>query len=816
MAAVLLLPLSLLGQSSGTVSTAGVSGLAGNAVNIPVSLSLKPGVSVDTLAFGVSVLANGSAPAVSGLQFTQDPSLPKPLTDNKFSPNAISIVWTSPLKPTLSGTQALGVVTMTIPALAVNGQSTYALRVTGASGALGNNSVVLVPGNDTTLTVGSTAPAIALNPSSLTFTAQAGGANPGDQSILVSNSGGGTLNWTAFTNGASWLSLTQASGTGNGTVIVSANISGLGAGNYSGAVQVSATGATDSPQTIGVTLTVSAPPPPPAIGLNLTSLTFTAQQGGASPGNQSVNIFNSGGGTLNWTAAVTSGSSWLSASPASGSNGGTLVVSVNASSLSAGSYSGAIQVSASGVANSPQTITVALTVTAAATPPAIALNPPSLTFNAAVGGTNPATQAVTITNSGGGTLTWTTSVTSGAWLSVSPGSGSTSGTAASPLTIGVNVSGLSAGTLTGSIQVAAAGASNTPQTVAVTLVLAASGATTIVLSPASLPFTAASGTNPATQTFQISNSTGTGSLGWTAVTSEVSGGTWLTVSPMTGVAPSTVTVSVSSASLAPGLYQGSVIVQASASSNATNPTLTLPVFLAVGAPTISANGVVNGASFSTNAVVSPGSIASLFGVNLAPSAINASTVPLPTTLMGTQVLVLGKPVPLFFVSPTQINFQMPAEATGSAVPVVVVWSGVTSSTATANLAPAVPGIFTTGSSGSGQAAALNQDNSANSAQNPAAAGSIVQIFATGLGATNPPAATGQPGGAAPNLNLTATPVVMIGGLPATVSFSGLAPGYIGLYQVNAQVPLGLSSSAATTLQIQINGQTSNTVTIAVR
>ena len=300
------------------------------------------------------------------------------------------------------------------------------------------------------------------------------------------------------------------------------------------------------------------------------------------------------------------------------------------------------------------------------------------------------------------------------------------------------------------------------------------------------------------------------------IPSTVTGGNWLSVSPTTGVAPSTVTVTVSSATLAKGAYQGSLIIQASSGSNATNSPQIVQVALAIDAPVAPANGIVNGASFSKDAVNSPGSIVSLFGTNLASGTASNAGLPLPTNLLGTQVLVSGKYfAPLFYVSPTQINFQMPTEAAGNPVSLVVISSGVTSLAAAVKMAPEIPGIFTATPGGTGQAAALNQDNSPNSAQNPAAAGSVIQIFATGLGVTNPAAATGQAGASSLPLNQTvSTPVVTIANQPATVSFSGLAPGFVGLYQVNAQVPAGLSGNVS--LQIQINEQSSNTATIAVR
>jgi uncharacterized protein (TIGR03437 family) len=146
----------------------------------------------------------------------------------------------------------------------------------------------------------------------------------------------------------------------------------------------------------------------------------------------------------------------------------------------------------------------------------------------------------------------------------------------------------------------------------------------------------------------------------------------------------------------------------------------------------------------------------------------------------------------------------------------VIFNGVSSLTTAVPVAPVTPGIFTSSGNGAGQGAVLNQDFSVNATRNPAAAGSAVMIYATGLGPTSPSFVTGQPGGTSPPNNTTETPVVSINGAPALVLFSGLAPGFAGEYQVNAIIPAGTPSGPAVSLQIQMGGRRSNTVTVAVQ
>jgi hypothetical protein len=133
-----------------------------------------------------------------------------------------------------------------------------------------------------------------------------------------------------------------------------------------------------------------------------------------------------------------------------------------------------------------------------------------------------------------------------------------------------------------------------------------------------------------------------------------------------------------------------------------NSPLSLNVGFAVSAPQISSGGVVGGASFS-GLSVSAGGILSLFGSGLSTATVSAGSVPLPTTLNNTQVLVNGVAAPLFFVSPFQINFAMPWEELGlTQVQITILSGGVASLSETVPIAPAGPGIFTTNSSGTGQ------------------------------------------------------------------------------------------------------------------
>jgi uncharacterized protein (TIGR03437 family) len=206
-------------------------------------------------------------------------------------------------------------------------------------------------------------------------------------------------------------------------------------------------------------------------------------------------------------------------------------------------------------------------------------------------------------------------------------------------------------------------------------------------------------------------------------------------------------------------------------------------------PAIAAGGIVNAASFLATEI-SPGSIISIFGSGFGAAVSVASTVPLPTSLGGTRVLINGIDAPLFAVTPTQINAQVPWQLHSPAITaanVEVVTSGGTSPARMIVFGDR-PGIFTTQQNGQGPGIITHANGALVTLANPAANNEVLVMYCTGLGAvTNQPASGGlSPSG--PLAVSVVTPNVTIGNLAARVLFAGLAPGYIGLYQVNVEVP----------------------------
>ena len=212
-------------------------------------------------------------------------------------------------------------------------------------------------------------------------------------------------------------------------------------------------------------------------------------------------------------------------------------------------------------------------------------------------------------------------------------------------------------------------------------------------------------------------------------------------------------------------------------------------------PMISAGGVVEAAQFQT--LVARGGISSIFGTNLADDVAIAADLPLPTELAGARVRVDGREAPLFFVSPNQINFQVPFEASSPGeVNVVVIRNGEESSPELASMAEFAPAVFINPNTGE-PIIQRHPDGALITAANPAKPGDVLIIFVTGIGGVSNPPATGAAAAASPLAQARVTPMVTVGGEGTQVFFAGLAPFFVGLGQVNIQLPESLTPMGAT-------------------
>ncbi len=239
-------------------------------------------------------------------------------------------------------------------------------------------------------------------------------------------------------------------------------------------------------------------------------------------------------------------------------------------------------------------------------------------------------------------------------------------------------------------------------------------------------------------------------------------------------------------------------------------------------PSINPAGVVNAASFTEP--LAPGAIASVFGVDLGVIEESSLIAPLPTMLAGATLIFNGSiPAPQYFGSPTQSNIQIPWELAGTSDASLTVQIGNTvSEAATVPLAEFSPGIFSMDQSGAGQGAVLISGTASlaaplgfNPNSRPVSRGEFLEIFATGLGAATNTPASGSPASGNPVSESITTPSVTVGGADVNVVFSGLAPNFVGLYQVNVPVPADGQSGPSVPVTLSVGGVESNTVTVAI-
>ncbi len=905
------------GSYTGQVS---VAASGGNPTAVAVTLEITAALNVSPSSLAFSAEAGGANPAEQAL-LVEDP-------------NDGNVEWTATvstsdggkwlfISPSSGATPNKIAVMVDIEGLAAG---SYMGEVSVSTS--GNNPTV-VP---VTLDLSGDS-VLKVSPSSLTFSAQVGGANPADQILLVLDSEGGAVSWTgtvSTSDAGKWLFISPSDGTTPNKIAVSVNIESLAAGSYTGEVSINPPDA--EPVVVAVTARVSALIVVPGF------LRFSAMVG--APAERKALEIASKGEPVEWTATVKlfSGSGWLSVSPTSGTaiteKSATLAVEVNYEALPGPGLFQAVVIVTDGGSGSTVEVPVAVSLSAASG--RLLVNPPVFVFTVPSSAEGSLSRRLRVINQAEGILNWSISGKLPSWLTVSPSSGTANGGAseASEAILTANPAGLSAGVNQALLEVSAPGATNTPQLVTVTLhVVPPAAPAQADLTPQGFFFVAEQGgAQPAEQELTLSNAGG-GTLTAEFVASTGSGGDWLSASPPNGSVSGdsfAAQVSVNQAGLAAGVYRGTItgtfssgppqVVEvllivtppaAALRAQAVGPPraaqcvpsglqllattigngLSLPVSFprvltalvvndcgsgvdnatlvasveglniplrslgigfysgtwvpqseaasvtltfdalhpdfekaqrsftvataaalgGVSLPSLFADGVVEGAGFTPRRPLSAGGIVSLFGQSFATENSFASQLPLERELAGVSVRIGGQDAPLYFVGPGQINAQVPLEvSTGDSVPVAVSVGGLLTAPQNYLIAPAQPGIFIAGDN----AAILDVSFQLVTPQNPVRPGDIIQIFATGLGETDPEVATGEP---APPFSTVRNPVtVTIGEMEAAVAYQGLAPGFVGLYQVNAVVPEVSVPDPAVPLVITQDGIASNAVTIAVQ
>jgi uncharacterized protein (TIGR03437 family) len=548
----------------------------------------------------------------------------------------------------------------------------------------------------------------------------------------------------------------------------------------------------------------------------------TGQNGPA----RTVEMTNAGDGSLNvtlrssatWAAAPVGTPRLCSIFGAAGTTCTPINIALNTSSLAAGTYTAAITASDPNAVDAPQTITVTVViggavpdnVTLFVTPDAGSTARQSFTSNSILEG------AAATTNGGN-------------WLRLAfEGSGSFSFVLPYAV-VATNPGGLAEGSYNGTVRMSGSALPADNKTVNVTMRVTSQPI--MALNQSSFTMKAATGL-PSIIANIVATNRGRGTLALTAPTVELqtpplsAGNPWLRADLYASL--NIVQLVADATSLGAGTYTAVVTIN----SNAANGPIRVPVTLEVAArsaPVATAGGVVNNATFAANDRIGKGAIAAVFGEQfLIGNPVSATALPLQTTLGGVRVLVNDVPAPVYFVSYGQINFQIPYDARDGASTVVVESNGQRSNRVALNIANRAPRLLRLGIGDYG--IAVNGDGSYPLPRNavpgvntrPARAGEVIVIYAIGLGPTTPGVASGVGSPTSPLAEITPRPTMHIGQLSIAeaitypTQFVGLTPGFVGLYQINVQIPQAIERGPRVPMFLNMgNNILSNTVELAI-
>jgi len=664
------------------------------------------------------------------------------------------------------------------------------------------------------------------------------------EDILVSNTGAVPLAFTAsVAGGSSWITgITPNSGqtllASPVFVQVQVSTSGLSAGSYHDIIHISSPASN-----VDIPISLFVASSGPVMAVNTTGTLFLARQNGGSSAKHNIEILNIGdpNSTVNWTSTLLSGSNWLNLVTSSGTATtaapGTLSLALvqNATQLAPGPYYALIEIADSKSLDSPQFVSAVLNLepdTAAPTPD---VAPAGLYYTAIAGGSAPSAQPVLINTSSGSPVPFqvaTTTTDQGSWLHATPASGNADGQNPGNLSVSVDPAGLAAGVYTGNVNVSI---SQVLQSVNVTFVVLPSSASNAIsrlrpevlgCTPSKLAITETTLANnfavpagwPATMIVQLDDDCGSLVLDGNVVASFSNGDPALNL-----VGDS---LGNYSTTWAPSAVTSQMVVTLSATSGALKPaTATLFGGIAQNLtppPTLAPGGTLNNLNPVAGGPLAPGLIAQVYGTGLAPSPVSTKVLPLPKLFDNTYAQVGAFQAPLYFLSSGQINVQLPSELTGpQQIPIVLSVNNALTTSVLLDIVPTAPGVLshldgpTPPSTQNGAHIIAQHSNfTLVSSKSPGKPNEVLVMYLVGLGATKPSVASGQPSPSATLAKVTIQPTVMVDHLPATVSFAGLTPGFVGLYQINFQVPAGVSSGDVE-VDVTQNGIAANPTLLAV-
>ncbi|MFN0169433.1 MAG: putative Ig domain-containing protein [Bryobacteraceae bacterium] len=686
--------------------------------------------------------------------------------------------------------------------------------------------VIAVP---VTLELTAVPPRIGLSPDGVRIDRSTPNDNPAPNVVLSNAGGGGNVTFSAsVVEGLAWLTITPAQGTirpdGSVPIRFSVNSSRLPFGFSRGLVRiVSTAGTSDLP------VTVENPSQPRFLRLDPEGITVQARQGNGAPQpSRSFRLLNPGTQALGWTAGVVGDTGWLRLGRRSGSvpAGGSdsVDLTIDTAALLPGVYYGRVQVTAPEAQNNLQDFIVVLRVVSQNEPPVPEPSPSGLLFVFPEGTTAPPVQTVKVHTSSAAPIAYQAAPFTGGrvdWLAAEAATGVTSTQAPADVQIRVSGANLKRGVYSGFVNFSLS--STLVRSVQVTTIVTPPVARTAAESDRSL-----AGCAPAKLV-----ATHTGLVG--NFSSPVAWPTPLAVRVVDDCGDPVPTAQVVanfsngdpplamrltdgrtgqySATWTPGLSSSQLSITANVAESRLGVASTelIGTVTANRAPIIGRSAILHSFYPQIGAAVAPGNLVQILGSDLAAAETTAS-FPAPTTLGGVTVLVGGRPAPLLYVSPTQINAQLPfGLATESSHAVLVSSGDRLAAPQAASLNSVQPGIA---SDADATALARRLDGSLITAANPALPGETIQIFLAGLGPTTPAVPAGAVAPADPPALIQAPVVVRINGRSADTTFAGLAPGLVGVYQVDLTIPAGLAAGTGE-LIVEQSGRTSNTVRIAI-
>ena len=745
---------------------------------------------------------------------------------------------------------------------------TFTATLTPTQAGAGPTSIPVVLTGSGTLNAPKAPSGLNVLPSVLRFDIANGSVSPASQSLMLDNEG---LDAEAFqvsvttASGGNWLSASPGSGSVAAAQTLAIAVTGdpapgktaLKPGVYVGTVTVTYA---------AVSVSIKAYLIIGGLGANLllseTGLTFQGGEGGYPSHSTNIQVENVGVGDLTGLTAKTSvtgpGANWLHAAitPIPGNpQVSTVAISVSQLPANAGTYYGRVDFSLPGAANSPQSVTVVLQIMAGpipdVTPGGVAFETEYIFGQPAIPALsqdvkllNLGTQAVSFTITGG-SVGYPQNGASMDWLAISPKTGSLGPGSYATFTASVpsgcfgagdpcqlsyfnygwiNVTftedsytakipveltwptvwaGLGLGSVKGpamgTAPTAVAGCAPSQVNGVFTSLLAGFKATVGLPVPIEVKIIDSCAHSMDTGTVVATFANGDPPLTLTATGGGQWTGTW---TPRTAAAQTTATVKAVTTNAVMGMLELSGSVAASTAT-----------------PIVGAGGIVNAASYAPT--IAPGPLIAIYGSNFGGATNVASSAPFPALLGNTQVLLGGRPMPLYFTSSGQIDAVVPYDIAPNSVQQVIVQNGTAvSQPETVTVSAAQPGVFSQNSSGTGPGSILGQKPGGiaalNTAANPASAGDALLIFCTGLGTVSPlvPAGAAAPAG---TLSYTDNPVtVTVGGKDAQVLFAGLAPGFVALYQVNVLVPPGITAGPSVPVVVTAAGASNAPVTVAIQ